>query len=310
VWNQLFGNWVSALGSISAFIGYVGLAVGITKIVREMTQAWPGHQEFRFYLYISYFVSTFLVASLIVLARQIWHHLYDSNDQRAVTMGIQHRLAEVVRRYASVAMNRPATAQRLLNDDIELHEVFGSVMKFLQKRLNRTDIVIAVKYIRGPKEDRVIDAVIRHPPQDGTSLRSQSLKADASVVYMHFLEGNRQVQRVIIEDVMNLDTEAVAGEAQASRHEAYKLYAKKCKFRSVLAFPLRQPKPLTGELEASGIIGFLSFDCPDPNAFDELFLRTSAKPTNDGRHLKDSTDLQFFFGLADSLATLAVLGAK
>jgi hypothetical protein len=308
VYNEHLNDGFKIFDTVARLIGYFGIYLTLTRIILAMTTAWPGHREFSLYLYITYFTTIFVISGLLIVARQSLHGFYDANEQRALVLKIQHRLVEVIRRAASSAVNN--VESKLLKDDVELHAVLGDIMIFLHKRLNRNDIVMAVKYISGAAGDRKIDAVIRYPQPDSASVREDSMQADRSVVYLQFSEGNEQTQRVLIEDVAKLETDPSVGATMAARNTAYQHYARQCKFQSVLAFPLRQPRVQGAKFSAASILGFLSFDCPDPNAFDPLFLPTKKASSNDGRHLKDSPDIQFFFGLADSLATLAVLGAK
>src|SRR5205823_3513921 len=108
--------------TIARFIGYVGIAVGLTKLVRDMSTAWPGQREFTLYLYITYFTTVFGLAALVVVARHTLHRLYEANDLRAIAVKVEHRLAEVVRRDTSAVVNK--TAPKLLKDDVALHGVF------------------------------------------------------------------------------------------------------------------------------------------------------------------------------------------
>lgn len=84
------------------------------------------------------------------------------------------------------------------------------------------------------------------------------------------------------------------------------------KYRSTIAFPLRYPSHGPSSAQVAQLVGFLSIDCPDPDAFDGLFDLADGKvePGVHGEGFVEHEDMNLFFGLADSVATILVLNGK
>lgn len=59
----------------------------------------------------------------------------------------------------------------------------------------------------------------------------------------------------------------------------------------------------------ANLIGFLAIDAPGVDGFAELFkpLPVGAQRHEDGEDLEPHEDIDFFYGLADALATILVL---
>jgi hypothetical protein len=327
--DEMFGSWLNGFLTVCSLIGYISVAVSLTTLVRWVTESWPGHIEFIVYIFVTYAATVMLFAAWIAVARSVHYRVKGVGEQIDLMAEAQHKLAEVVRRHAVSAESRVQ-----LDQDTALRDTFSSkILPYLAKKLGRQDITAAVKYAGrsmpavdaapgAPRTPRQLTAVFRYPSVEGrSSQRPQMMDGDESFVYWSFCETDRRKQWVVIRD-----TEKLAGGESVSvdisdRNHRYKLHATKCGFRSVIAFPLREPEALGAgtaaapvKIRVSNILGFLSFDCPDPDGFDPLFAPMSRKERkamdNEGTKLKATKELEFFYGLADTLATLAVLGDK
>lgn len=320
--KKLVGNgpkwdWLTIIENGVAIAGLVMFSVKGTDLARSVTRSWPGYVEFAVYIFVSYAFTVLAFALYVLLARKLreeseeWYEQQAAStrregvlsEQRTLISEVQHRVAEVVRRYSTEVLKKGASAigPGTLQSDTQLRDVLDrKFLPFLKSRLGRDDISIALKYYSTNGEIRT---VFRLPPPDATSQRRDLMKFDESVIFMMFWDNDGRQQRVLVRDLAKLP--------RSPRNEAYQEYGKKCGFNSVIAFPLREPKSdKLGRLDVASILGFVSLDAPGVRAFDTLFLNADADQTNDGAGLEDGPDMHFFFGLADSLATLAVLGVQ
>jgi hypothetical protein len=81
-------------------------------------------------------------------------------------------------------------------------------------------------------------------------------------------------------------------------------------YRSTIAFPLRLPViKATSPNKYSDLVGFLSMDSPQPAAFDPLFrpVEPNAEFGNQGESMKPLAEVELFYGIADSVATILML---
>jgi hypothetical protein len=149
-------------------------------------------------------------------------------------------------------------------------------------------------------------AIFRDEGQDRAArAHGDRLALAASYVYRSF-DGHTRAQK---RWVYVRDTEEIPAD------KAYRDRAREGGFRTILAFPLRAPFELNlrdragGAQAAASIRGFLSFDAEDPGAFLGLFhtLFPKGRVDNEGRGLKPREEIQAFYGLADSIATMAML---
>ena len=320
-WNFIresyLGSPLAVFQALVALVGYAGIYLSFTKVAREITASWPGHREFVFYIAATYGISAILFAWLFWLTTKVLDTAGHVSSERAIMAGLQHKLAEVVRSHVVAFVNHQSAKD--LQNDSELRDVLGRrLLDYLDVKLGRNDFSVTVKYAfqvepgANPPSTPRLRAVFRHV-HDGSKReqRRDDQDTDQSVVFMNFRHADRRVRRVIICDTHDLDVSGSHGVDSSRRHEEYKAYAARCGFRSVVAFPLREPSDVKQSvLTFSPILGFLSIDCDDPNAFDKLFKPNGKKETNDGQHLDDTDDLEFLFAVADSVATLAMLNER
>jgi hypothetical protein len=211
---------------------------------------------------------------------------------REAAIQLQHKLAEEVRRCA-------ADPQRYEWADFELAS--GQIKQFLAQRLPGVGCSITIKMIEGAQ----LRAVFRDCEQDRTQRSvGNLLPLHDSHVYRSF----RAIPRGQKRWVYVRDTENVADRSYAER-------AKACGFRSVAAFPLREPvehlespTPHMG-IDVAGLLGFWSLDANEPDAFIDLFRadRLKRHHDNDGKGLEPRADIQAFYGIADCIATILML---
>jgi len=137
----------------------------------------------------------------------------------------------------------------------------------------------------------------------GCGTQTDPLPSD-SVVYQRFEQpGARR-------HVLVRDTDRVS-------ELKYRDRAKMCGYRSVVAFPLREPMILpenggataTGGVAYASLIGFLAIDAPHTDGFAALFSTPppGSQTREDGEDLEACPDIDLFYGLADALATILVL---
>lgn len=177
-------------------------------------------------------------------------------------------------------------------------ELLNRVAEELRHMLGVERVAATVKLLEGQATDRKIRAVLRVNHARGVT-RVEVTKSSKSYVMDRFEHSDQSERQVYVGDIETLpDQEGLSQDVRKSLRE-YVEYGKGCGFRSVLAFPLRTPA-LQGNKVTSmrSVIGFLSFDCATPCAFSPLVedLREDGTPS-----------LDFFYGLADGLATLVLL---
>lgn len=308
--NEFFPNWIAGLISlfqaIVAVVSAIGLFLGLIEVEARFAQA--GNPLFLSYLWTTFASSVVFVAlSAILLQRLLRSHqdaareADDRAKDRALTdraMVVQHRMAEAVQHSA---------AQRG-NYDIghRLERVLGSELReYLKARLGNNKFYCTVKRIL-PLEDGgyCLADVFRDAEQDTTTRpRRQKENADSNYLYHRFkCAGIADSKQIYIPDVER---------AQVFDQLATRAHTRG--YRSVLAFPLNQPAlPSTATPDLNRLVGFLGLDSPEPYVFDSFFeiLRNSGASDDSGRSeivYKPLDELNLFYGIADSVATILML---
>lgn len=308
--HELFGSVVQGFLTVGAFVGALGLYFAASELYRNLGNQLEVSPDTKLvsYLLWTYATSALAFAGWFSVYRKVQLVLDRERHQRALMARIHHEVAEMVR---SAAIGHHAGGLEKLQEFTPVPTLLhGDLPRYLESKFGRKDISITVKYAVPGEDGRMkLKALFRRCCHNEHSRRAE-MELDDSVVFHKFKQAGRVLQRIIICDTKALSTDPVIGEEDKLRNERYRAYGKSCGFRSVLAFPLRSPKtsedPDLGEI--STIRGFVSFDCPEPDAFEPLFaVPLFSARDNDGGHCGDTQDLNFFFGLADSLATLALL---
>ncbi|MGC9984100.1 MAG: hypothetical protein ABSF35_10745 [Polyangia bacterium] len=279
------------------------------------------------YLWVSFGALLFGIALFWALYDQMWNirdevngKLRQAQDSVDTISHVNHMMAEAVRQYAieTAAGDYPGRPQLdRVHDDAHLRAALGEDLnRFLAGYLGNSKITIRVKLadpgIEADAEASLL-AVFTYSPKDEGKRREERMKDSESLVFMRFKEAKEPIKRVMIRDTKRLETDVTktSSREEATRNAMYQKYAERCGFRSVLAFPLREPIPrgkVQRTLTITPVRGFLSLDSMEPDAFVALFSPRQDQPDdNDGTNLDDSGKLQLFFGLADSLASVAVL---
>jgi len=293
----------AALGSFVALGGYVGLALTATDIFFRVTSVQQPLDRFRLYLWISYFTVLLLFVGWATLGSKLRVDLADVLSQIRVRdqgLHLQHMMAETVRACADLRRRR-----EIINYENQLRRIADLLKKYLAARLPGFEFSVTVKRVEGDH----LKVIFRDGGQD-PALRApgNDIPLRGSCIFDRFQSEQKEPhKRVVVRDVQLLE----------DQHKDFKARAEKAKFRSVIGFPLRNPVHIAdgadlGPLKCASIFGFLSVDSPKPNAFDGLFSspNKNAPQRNDGNDRTDLADMDLFFGLADSIATLVMLSRE
>jgi len=154
-------------------------------------------------------------------------------------------------------------------------------------------------------EKRRLIKVFRDDEQHEKRIVGDRISLEESPVFMRFSQGPAGKKIVYISDT----------EQMTLLEDKFRSRASVCGYRSILAFPLRMPRAFprdgsesTAEGEDSvkiaNLLGFFSIDTPDVGTLDGL-LEGSRSIRDDDREPKG--DLDIFYGLADSMATILML---
>jgi hypothetical protein len=213
---------------------------------------------------------------------------------------IQHEMAEAVRRCA-------AAPERYRAAD-ELRRIITLLSEYLRKRLGEAPYAITIKRVRQSAEDRRLVMVFRDGGQQlDVRAKGDNIPLTESPIYMRFSTATRTKRLVFIGDTTQMP----------ALEDSFRSRAQSCGYRTVIGFPLRlpalvglepeQPSPQGIEFNLSSVMGFLSVDVPEVGALEGL-LKEPGKGTSlrdDDREPRD--DLDLFYGLADSIATILML---
>lgn len=308
--TEYFSSSLQIFFFFTTIIGAIGAYTAVTGLVVKIAEKYEAQPELVVYLSATYSATMLLFLGWVLVYRKVQVVLARTRQEVGQISKIHHKMAEIVR---SAAINRAGGGLKELQ---KLTDVFtllqGDLPTYLDVKFGRKDISVTVKYAVGGNagEPPKLRALFRRIANRDRHNRLDEMNLEDSVVFARFQSADRSVQRIIICDTKKLNTDAAGVSADdKKRNEAYRIYAKDCGFRSVLAFPLRAPKQEGGgDLKVNAFRGFISLDCPAPDAFEPIFGVPMFGPgDNNGSHYRDTEELNFFFGLADSLATLAML---
>lgn len=298
VWGSiqrlLFPDLTQTLVTLAEFAigatGIVGVPLTVLGLAGFVTQ--DSMRVFAWYLWVSLGVQVVTLAAILVVVRATLRVRSQARaGQRTIAtreraIQLLHLTAEEVRRCSVLGgIDCQERLQSLLG---------ASLASYLQARLDGTaNFSITVKCIGGD----CLSDVFRDAQQRGRpfSLRDS---LDDNYVFRTFKNGGPGTRYVLVRDTGKVPPE----------YEEFRRRAQMRNYRSMIAFPLNLPfeAPDDGQYFAL-LVGFLGIDSPEPNAFDGLF-ETPAGPEqnrdNYGRDAKPLSDIELFYGIADSLATI------
>lgn len=283
------------------FLGAIGGVVTAADLYLKWVGLASPLDEFRWYLWISFSAVLLLFAGWATLAKKVYGDFSRLTRQlgtRDDGIRLQHEMAEVVRACAD-AKNRGQS----IDFQARLERVGTMIKQYLAHRLPGKKFFITVKLFKNGR----LYAVFRDAEQDrGARKPGDDIPPGESCIYMRFRRDPEPSKQVLVRDVSKLD----------NRDAEFLKRAKHCGFQAVIGFPLRNPGQLSdgaalAPLKLASLMGFLSIDSPTVGAFDGLFKELgtdrSSDLRNDGSDLEPLDDMNLFWGLADSIATIAVL---
>jgi hypothetical protein len=295
---EFFPNVIKGLISLFAFSVAVLTALGIFfKLVELPTKIAPNAPAFLSYVWTTFIVSClFIAATSILLQRLLRRHedigKLNARLDRAVV--IHHHMAETVRIAAAKGdtLDLSACLDRVLGQELR---------EYLKDRLGNYKIHCTVKRILPPVSGgfQLID-VFRDSEQSVSS-RPPGVPESADDNYIYSLFKNASIndaKQIYIPDVNSAGIWKTLSERAHSRG-----------YKSVLAFPLNLP---VGPPRLDRTVGFLGLDSPEPHAFDKLFDSSRKRGAADSVAGPDGVykpleELNFLYGLADSVATILML---
>ena len=269
------GRWVETLFSA---VGVIGLLVTGADILTRL-HVWVHGQlaQFALFLWVSLIVLSVNSVAWVVLYRRMRHEV--NLVTRRTELGrqaaeVQHRMAEAVRRCA-----HDAATYDLQKDIVR---VMAQLLTYLRLRLGERKLCITVKRTV-PGANGRLQKVFRDADQDlETRCRWDDIALDDSAVYRRFTVTTNTRKVVFIGDTNTMP----------ATEDSFRDRAKVCGYRTVIGFPLRLPAPIglegtddsrkTSELKVANLLGFLSIDAPDVEAFEGL-LKPKKKPKTGGR---------------------------
>jgi hypothetical protein len=222
-------------------------------------------------------------------------------SRRDAGLELMHRMAEEVRRCA--AETRPVDCQE------RLQSLLGAELRaYVEARLPAgTTVALTVKCI-GTSNDGVkrLKDIFRDNKQDPRHRPSGGEEPlEENYIYQSFDKAGIQNSKwVMVRDTEKMDPQ----------HRRFRDRARERQYRSALAFPLNLPNMAgRGSTQLTPMVGFLGLDAPVPFAFDDFFhLKPGASKVegNNGEDLQAKKEMNLFFGMADSMATIVYLNRR
>lgn len=291
--SLLFPDTPQTLLTIAEFVvgaaGIAGTLLTMLDLAGFVTQ--ESMRVFAWYLWASLIVQVFTLTSLLVVVRATLRvRSLARAGQRTITtreraIQLLHLTAEEVRR---CSVNGQIDCQE------RLQSLLGSSLTpYLQARLDATaNFSVTVKYIA----NGCLKDIFRNAQQRGRPF-SLNDPLDDNYVFRTFKNGTQGTRYVLVRDTANVPPQ----------YEQFRQRAQQRNYRSMIAFPLNLPMEAPGGQYFTSLVGFLGIDSPEPNAFDGLFesrVPMAQIRDNYGQDQKPLNDIELFYGLADSLATI------
>lgn len=302
-------GFFTILAVLGGAIGFFGAYAGAFDLVHRYAQEYV----IASFVWVTYLTNCVLLATLYAIHRAIvvdraTRAVEQANRRTREESTIQshvlaHKMSEQVRARAKELENGNS-----YNMQAELQHVLGEGIRgYLTARLGQKNgFSITVKQVvEGTDQLRV---VFRDQGQDPNVRPTGELEPLADCyIYKRFVatDGASSVapsEWVLVRDTTRVD-EAFGG--------AIKARAAKRGYKSTIAFPIRVLAPFeTPVTRVASLIGLLCVDSPERNAFDGLFacIDGAQEDVVHGEHFRELTEMHLFFALADSLATIFVLG--
>jgi hypothetical protein len=280
-------------GQIAALVGIFALGIELVSVFRFFLGT-AGVEGNPIHAFASYLWASLALVVILGLISAWFHHRLGVRvaELRMLEAAIrlQHGIAEEVRLCAADPRS------------YKWDNAGQKITEFLAERLPGVALSLTVKVTDRGR----LRAVFRGGNQDQSQrVGSNDIELNDSHVYRSFRGFARGQKRWVY--VRDTDNVSPADRTYAER-------ARACGFRSVVAFPLREPvKPsdltVTGSMDIAGLLGFWSIDSEQPDAFVDLFRkeRLGKNPDNEGKGLRPRADIQAFYGIADCMATILML---
>lgn len=298
--RRLFGR-DHIVATLLDIVGIAGGLITFTDLGRAFT-SWAGQNalsQFCVYLWVTFGTTLVLAMIALVLDRAIRKELRQAKLDlvtREKAIALQHQMAEEVRRCAFL--------RERFDCNVHLQRVALGLREMLQKRLGGERYAVTIKW--ADWDGKKLRTVFRDSAQDSKRQSWDEMGLDESVAYQRFARETSNPRKW----VLIKDTERLPGS-----ESRYRDRARQCEFRSVIAFPLRLPvtlQPKGGDpdaLKCAKLIGFISIDAPEPDAFTGLFHEPTrgVHERDDAEDLAPRDDQDLFYGLADAAATILVL---
>ena len=300
-------RWIDTI--INA-VGTIGIWFGLNDVFARFIRwlALDPMSQLRCYLWTSFLATLVVWPAWVVLFRSVRAgraELVEAESRveaRDRALELQHRMIRMQHRIAE-EVRRAAELRQGFDCRERLHAIGTELIAILRLRLGGEGYAVTVKHANVP--EKKLDAIFRDGGQDLNKRKAwDSISLADSVVYQRFEQPGAR-QRVLI------------GDTDRVSDLKYRQRATACGYRSVIAFPLREPMILHENSGSEGppspayanLIGFLAVDVPVVDGFDGLFnpLPPGAHRREDGEDLEPCQDVDFFYGLADALATILVL---
>jgi len=282
-------------------LGIAGAALTALDLTSRVA-AWAIKTEggrFQWYLWISFVIVAGMPVLWLVLYSTVRHDLRKSWER--VELGkrasrIQHEMSEAVRRCAA--------DPRTYNVGEDLNRVMSILLEYLRMRLGDAPYAITVKRIE-PGRGRLVRVFRDGGQRLDRRSKGDDVSFEDSPVYMRFLKASPEKRVTFIGDTDQVPI----------LEDSFRDRARACGYRTVIGFPLRLPVELEPAIDSgpahdvkfANLLGFFSIDAPHVGAFEGLLLPPGRGTVNRDDDREPRNDLDIFYGLADSVATILML---
>lgn len=296
-WAQkyLFSNTWQTISTILAFATAVGAVLGVWDLLAKGIE-WSGHHGKAEVAYLwTTFVAIVIGAALYLtllstVTRELKQARNDANTAQSETkterergdggQEVLHRTIEQVRR----AVLEDTTT-------FDWHPLLNLMRDYLTNHFDTRSVCVTMKVLQGGK----LVTVGRVGDNGKRRTVGESQATSESYVYELFKATTTYKQQVVVQDAWELGV----------LRESYVGRAIACRFRSIIAFPLRAPSdPNDDPFSTASVLGFLSADSEVPNLFDSWFKQDQKDHDWSKQVLKPARPLDVFYGIADAAATI------